>query len=158
MYYPGRLRYPLCSRMSLIEYWHQFRPEPGTSGSTVQSINPYSDLIVSCEKVRDLLAKRRADKAAGVDELSPRLLLHFPDEILVPVCMLFEKSLREGRVPENWRQANSVPIYKSGDRGKAKNYRPVSLTCQLCKVFEKLVRDELVEHLESNGLLKGTWI
>ena len=40
--------------------------------------------------------------------------------------------------------------------GKAKNYRPVSLTCQLCKVFEKLVRDELVEHLEGNGLLKGT--
>ena len=33
---------------------------------------------------------------------------------------------------------------------------PVSLTCQLCKVFEKLVGDELVEHLESNGLLRGT--
>ena len=49
-----------------------------------------------------------------------------------------------------------MPIYKAGDRGKAKNYRPVSLTCQLCKVFEKLVRDELVEHLESNGLLRGT--
>ena len=103
-----------------------------------------------------MLSKLRADKASGVDELSPRLLLHFPDEILVPVCMLFEKSLREGQVPEDWRRANVVPIYKAGDRGKAKNYRPVSLTCQLCKVFEKLVRDELVEHLEGNGLLKGT--
>ena len=70
--------------------------------------------------------------------------------------MLFEKSLREGRVPEDWRRANVVPIYKAGDRGKAKNYRPVSPTCQLCKVFEKLARDELVEHLESNGLLRGT--
>ena len=39
---------------------------------------------------------------------------------------------------------------------KAKNYRPVSLTCQLCKLFEKLVRDEIVEHLEANGLLRGT--
>ena len=85
-----------------------------------------------------------------------RLLLHFPDEILDPVCMLFEKSLREGRVPEDWRRAIVVPIYKAGDRGKAKNYRPVSLTCQLCKLFEKLVRDEMVEHLEANGLLKGT--
>ena len=114
------------------------------------------DMIVSREKVRDLLRKLRADKAPGVDELSPRLLLHFPEEILDPVCMLFEKSLREGRVPEDWRRANIVPIYKAGDRGKAKNYRPVSLTCQLCKVFEKLVRDELVEHLEANGLLRGT--
>ena len=49
-----------------------------------------------------------------------------------------------------------VPISKAGDRGKAKNYRPVSLTCQLCKLFEKLVRDEMVEHLEANGLLRGT--
>ena len=106
--------------------------------------------------VRDLLSKLRAYKAPGVDELSPRLLLHFPEEILDPVCMLFEKSLREGRVPEDWRRANVVPIYKVGDRGKAKNYKPVSLTCQLCKVFEKLVRNELVEHLESNGLLRGT--
>ena len=36
--------------------------------------------------------------------------------------MLFDKSLREGRVPEDWRRANVVPIYKAGDRGKAKNY------------------------------------
>ena len=108
------------------------------------------------DMARDLLRKLRADKAAGVDELSPRLMLHFPDEILVPICKLFEKSLREGRVPDDLRRANVVPIYKAGDRGKAKNYRPVSLTCQLCKVFEKLVRDELVVHLESNGLLKGT--
>ena len=114
------------------------------------------DMVVSREKVRDMLGKLRADKAPGVDKLSQRLLLHFPDEILVPVCMLFEKSLRVGQVPEDWRRANVVPIYKAGDRGKAKNYRPVSLTCQLCKIFEKLVRDELVEHLEGNGLLKGT--
>ena len=97
-------------------------------------------MAVSREKVRDLLGRLRADKAPGVDELSSRLMLHFPDEILAPVCMLFEKSLREGKVPEDWRRANVVPIYKAGDRGKAKNYRPVSLTCQLCKVFEKLVR------------------
>ena len=83
-------------------------------------------------------------------------MLHFPDEILVPICLLFEKSLREDRVPDDWRRANDVPIYKVGDRKKAKNYRPVSLTCQLCKVFEKLVRDVLVEHLESNELLRGT--
>ena len=110
------------------------------------------DMVVSRKKVRSLLGMLRADKAPGVDELSPRLLLHFPDEILDPVCMLFEKSLREGRVPEDWRRANVVPIYKVGDRGKAKNYRPVSLTCQLCKLFEKLVRDD-----RDSGALGGEW-
>ena len=96
-------------------------------------------MVISRGKVRNLFRK--------ADGLSPRSMLHFPDEILMLVCMLFEKSLRVGRVPEDWRWANVVPIYKAGDRGKAKNYRPVSLTCQLCKVFEKLMRDELVGHL-----------
>ena len=43
---------------------------------------------------------------------------------------------------------------ETGER--LRNYRLVSLTCQLCKVFEKLVRDELMGHLEGNGLQKGT--
>ena len=43
-------------------------------------------------------------------------------------------------------------LYQStGDRGETKNYRPVSLTCQLCKVFERLVRDGLVEYLGVGG-------
>ena len=126
---------------------------PGGLGEVAGGLG---DVVVSRVKVRELLGKLRADKAPGVDELSPRLLLHIPDEILAPVCMIFEKSLREGRVPEDWRRANVVPIYKTRDKGKTKNYRPVSLTCQLCKVFEKLVRDELMEYSEGNGLLKET--
>ena len=59
------------------------------------------DIVISREKVRDMLSKLRADKASGVDELSPRLLLHFPDEILVPVCMLFDKSLSNRRGLKN---------------------------------------------------------
>ena len=47
-------------------------------------------------------------------------MLHFPDEILDPVCMFFEKSLSVDRVPEDWRRANVVLIYKAGDRGKLK--------------------------------------
>ena len=74
---------------------------PEASGRS--RVGVLSDLIVSREKVRYLLAKLRADKAPGVDELSPKLLMHFPDKILVPVCML---SLREGRVPEDWRRAS----------------------------------------------------
>ena len=34
------------------------------------------------------------------------------------------------------------------------NYRPVSLTVILCKVFESLVRDKMIEHLERFSLIK----
>ena len=38
-----------------------------------------------------------------------------------------------------------MPIFKSGNRNTATNYRPVSLTNQICNVFEAIVRDKVVE-------------
>ena len=33
------------------------------------------------------------------------------------------------------------------------NYRPISLTCILCKVMEHIIASNLVRHLGSNGLM-----
>ena len=46
-----------------------------------------------------------------------------------------------------------VPVFKNvGERSTAKNYRPVSLFSVVSKVFEKLVNDRIVDHLEKCGL------
>ena len=66
----------------------------------------------------------------------------------LPISILFNKSMSEGKVPEDWRRANIVPIFKAGSRNKPENFRPVSLTSQVCKLFESLLRDDIVDHLE----------
>ena len=45
------------------------------------------------------------------------------------------------------------PIHKGGSRAVPKNYRPVALTSHLRKVFERVLRRELVTHIERLGLL-----
>ena len=45
-------------------------------------------------------------------------------------------------------------MYKGGSRNVASNYRPISLTSQLCKVFETIVRDQVNEFLETMYLLE----
>ena len=46
-----------------------------------------------------------------------------------------------------------VPVFKNvGDRSTVKNYRPVSLLSVVSKVFEKLVNNRTVDHLEKSGL------
>ena len=46
-----------------------------------------------------------------------------------------------------------VPVFKDvGERSTAKNYRPVSLLSVVSKVFEKLVNNRIVDHLEKCGL------
>ena len=47
----------------------------------------------------------------------------------------------------------SGPCFKNvGERPTAKNYHPVSLLSVVCKVFEKLVNNTIVDHLEKCGL------
>ena len=71
----------------------------------------------------------------------------------VPLAILFQKSLDEGICPDEWKCANVTPIHKKGDRTEPSNYRPVSLTSQICKVLESIIRDEIMKHLTRNNLL-----
>ena len=59
-------------------------------------------------------------------------------------------------LPDDWKVANVVPVHKGGSRNVTTNYRPISLTSQLCKIFDTLVRDQVSEFLESNQLIKDT--
>ena len=46
-----------------------------------------------------------------------------------------------------------IAVFKNiGERSRAKNYRPVSLLSVVSKVFEKLVNNKIVDHLEKCGL------
>ncbi len=114
------------------------------------------DFDISVEDVLGKLQKLRVDKSGGPDELKPRLLTNISEELSKPLCLLFNRSLKEGVVPADWKNANVCPIFKNGSKHLAANYRPVSLTSQICKVFESLMRDVIVQHLEDNELLKDS--
>ena len=62
--------------------------------------------------------------------------------------------MESGECPADWRSANVTPIHKKGDRTDPSNYRPVSLTSQVCKIFETIVRKHLLEHLTENNILR----
>ena len=66
---------------------------------------------------------------------------------------LFNKCLKESWFPDCWKVSLLVPVFKNvGDRSTAKNYCPVSLLSVVSKVFEKLVNNRIVDHLEKCGL------
>ncbi len=56
-----------------------------------------------------------------------------------PSTALYNKSLQSGEVPQDRRKAIICMIFKYGDPEDAANYRPVSLTSVLCKIFETLL-------------------
>ena len=67
--------------------------------------------------------------------------------------MIFQKSLDEGNIPNDWRTANVTAIFKKGERYKASNYRPVSLTSLCCKVQEHIIVSSILKHLDAHQIL-----
>ena len=66
----------------------------------------------------------------------------------------WSRSLDTGYIPTLLKSSTITPIYKDGPiKHQAKNYRPVALTSHLIKVFEKLLRNHLIQYIESHGLM-----
>ena len=75
-------------------------------------------------------------------------------ELFYILAELFNKCLKESCFPDCWKVSSVVPVFKNvGERSTAKNYRLVSLLSVVSKVFEKLVNNSIVDHLERCGLL-----
>ena len=102
-------------------------PEAKWEYEDQQSIG-ISDNTVDEEAVMSRLDKLRDDKAAGADELIPRFLNKIKLELARPLTMFFRKVMDNEQVPGDWKEPNVIPIFKSGNRNTAPNYRPVSLT------------------------------
>lgn len=47
------------------------------------------------------------------------------------------------KIPKQWKVAKIILLYKNRDRGEIKNYRSISLTFNLGKVFMKTLEDML---------------
>jgi len=131
---------------------------PGTqiNNKVAQENLGLDEVIIEERMVMNKLLKMRSDKAMGADNVSPRLLAEIREEICHPLTVIFNKTLKAGCVPKDWKEANVCPIFKKGSRSQPGNYRPVSLTSQICKLCESVLRDTMVEYLESNGLIRDS--
>lgn len=115
--------------------------------------NRIGELKITPEMVKDKLESLNIYKASGPDGIHPHVLQKTANAMSIPLAHIFQQSLDTGEVPEDWRSANITPIHKKGDRAEPSNYRPVSLTSQVCKVMETFIRDKIVDHLAENKLL-----
>jgi len=107
------------------------------------------DINVTPEMVRDKLEKLNRFKGSGPDNIHPHVLRETAASVCLPLSMIFKESLEGGETPEDWRNANVTPIFKKGDKNDPANYRPVSLTSQVCKVLESIVRERIFSHLKA---------
>ena len=111
-------------------------------------LQPISEKFI-LKQLRDLKVK----KATGLDGIPARFLKDSATVIAPTVTFLVNLSLSTGSVPDEWKKARVVPLYKSGGRENMENYRPISILPVLSKILEKAVNFQLQQYLKKFDLL-----
>ena len=109
---------------------------PYFTTSNSKDIPCLNDIEFTQEDVFKLMLKVNGNKAAVPDAIHPIILKEVPS-LASPLFLMFRYSLDEGTLPIDWKSANICALHKKGSRKPLNNYRPVSLTSQVVKLFEK---------------------
>ena len=92
------------------------------------------------------------DSSPGSDNITYSMIRHLDSGPLSFLLGIFNKMWSDEYVPPSWKSAIVIPILKPGkDAFLPLNYRPITLTICMMKVFEKMVNTRLVWFLEKGG-------
>ena len=134
-------------------------PSPNTQYNEYLNRNKKSNLNsffmspTSPDEVHKIIASMKPKHSSGYDHITSKLLNDINDVICDPLSMIINKSIETGVVPAVMKTAKVIPIYKSKDKTRLENYRPISLLPVISKVLEKVVHKRLYHYFDAHDLL-----
>ena len=127
------------------QYFYKQFSKPSCYETNIEFDNDITfDIDFSAPRVKLLLDNLDINKAQGPDAISGAVLKNCSETLAYPLSIMFDLSYNTGYIPQEWKLANVVPVHKKDDKNKVINYRPISLTSLVMKVFERILYDELL--------------
>ena len=116
---------------------------------------PFTDdmLEFSISEVIEAIDEIKSTAASGPDGIPVCVLKNCKTVLAPAIHMIWTESLRDSRVLAAYKSSNVSPLHKKDSKAEAANYRPVSLTSHVVKIFERILRKRMVSYLEENGLI-----
>jgi len=119
-----------------------------------QFSQPLTDFKFSPADIQLAIEEIDENASCGQDDIPAKVLRQCRVNLSYPIYLLWEESLNEGKIlAPQLKDQLITPIHKKGSRADPAEYRPISLTSHLSKIFERIMRDRMVSHLETNNLL-----
>ena len=104
------------------------------------------------QEIRDAFAKVKTAKSFGVDNILSFFLKLALPSIENSLALLFNTYIETSVFPDLWKIASITPILKEGDKVDKSNYRPISVLPIIARLFEKLVANQVYQHMVDNNL------
>jgi ribonuclease HI len=136
-----------------------FFPEPPVPQQPEQSDTIGGEQLctqaITLEEVEAALFSANPDRAPGIDGLTIRVWREVWPVLQQQIWLLFSTSLRQGKMPSQWKVAKIIPLKKASkdDYTIPKNYRPISLLATLGKIMESVIATRIAYFTEVHRLL-----
>ena len=106
-------------------------------------------------EVKSAIKEIRNHSACPQNSLPALVIKKCQISLTTPLKLFFQKSFDLGIVPKLYKTQQIIPIFKKGLKTSPQNYRPISLTPHIIKIFERIVRTKLVRYFETNSMLNN---
>ena len=101
---------------------------------------------VTSEEVTKVI-KDLKDSSAGFDSINIKIIKASTTVLSPIIKQIINQSFEEGIFPEELKTARLIPLFKSGNRKLPENYRPISILPSISKIIERIVYNQLFDHL-----------
>ncbi len=113
--------------------------EPLVAPDIVDCESSFNFATVSVRVVENALRGLKINSATGPDGLPASLLRRTAAALAPNITKIINLSLTTNTFPTSWKKANVTPIWKSkGSKSDPGNYRPISVTSIVARLFERL--------------------
>uniref|UniRef100_A0A1B6IG22 Uncharacterized protein n=1 Tax=Homalodisca liturata TaxID=320908 RepID=A0A1B6IG22_9HEMI len=88
--------------------------------------------------------------------MSPSIIRRVASPLSPPLTQLFNNSVLQGKFPLDMKLSKVIPVFKKGSRSSPQQYRPISISPTISKVFKRLIHVRLTDFLIRNSILSDT--
>lgn len=94
---------------------------------------------ISLEELQEAIRKLKYGKAPGCDRITSEMVKNMGRKGVELLLKIYNRVWRDVTLPNDWRKALIMPIYKKGDRRDCSNYRGITLLSTVMKIFEGII-------------------
>ncbi len=100
----------------------------------------------------------KLNKSCGMDSISNEMLKCGIDTLNPAICNIFNHILRSERYPRLWSSGFIVPLHKKGSTSEPSNYRGITISSSLGKLFALLMNNRLQGFLDEHKIISNCQI
>lgn len=126
-------------------------PESSSEAQGPQGENPELNTPITHEEVAAAFRRLKRHKASGMDGIKAEYLIDAEDILIDPLTTTFNQMLVDD-VPQSWCTGVIHPIFKSGDANDPSNYRGITVTSVLAKLFAMILEARMSVWAEDHDL------